>query len=60
MHHLQILSIHEYRNKVEKDVDGSASAKLLPKLVVTHVTDSESSSELEGNMKFLVFSKLSL
>ena len=60
MYHLQILSILEYRNKVEKDVDGSASAKLLPKLVVTHVTDSESSSELEGNMKFLVFSKLSL
>ena len=60
MYHLQILSILEYRNKVEKDVDGSASAKLLPKLVVTHVTDSESSTELEGNMKFLVFSKLSL
>jgi len=60
MHHLQILAILEYRNRVEKDVDGSASAKLLPKLVVTHVTDSESSSELEGNMKFLVFSKLRL
>ena len=54
MHHLQIPSFHEYRSKAEKDVDGSASAKLLPKLVVTHVTDSESSNELEGNMKFLV------
>ena len=51
MHHLQISSFHEYRNKAEKDVDGSASAKLLPKLVVTHVTDSESSCELEGNKK---------
>ena len=39
------------RKQCEKDVDGSASVKLLPKLVVTHVTDSESSNELEGNKK---------
>ena len=60
MHYLQIPSFHEYRSKAEKDVDGSASAKLLPKLVVTHVTDSESSSELEGKMKNIVLSKLNL
>merc|ERR1712223_414972 len=39
----------KHRSTAEKDVDGSASAKLLPKLVVTHVTDSESSSEFEGH-----------